>query len=254
MKGEWLERMYRWFSPHNGSCPVCGRDRRDGAPPLPVPIRHAAARQALSSLCGDCVRAIPWIDIAACSICGRPERCGDCLRRSVRHFQCCRAAVRYDAAMRDWLALYKYRGLERLEPVLAAMLALPAERLLSRVSAFAVAAVPLADERLRERGFNQAERMALRIARWYRIPYLPLLRRVRHTDKQSFKGRGDRLENMRGSFAAAGPVALPDDGKERNIILVDDIYTTGSTINECAYVIRKAYPSCKIYGLLWARS
>lgn len=254
MKLEWLERIYRLFGPDNGCCPVCERQLRNGSAALPVSIRHETPRTILSSLCGECAGRIPWIDEAACLVCGRPERCGDCLRRTNRHFRCCREAVRYDPAMRHWLAQYKYRGLERLEPVLAAMLAMPAERMIGRLAFDAVTAVPLAEERLLERGFNQAERLAARICDWYRVPYVPLLRRIRHTSKMSFIGRGGRLENMKGSFAVDISLSGFQGREPERVLLVDDIYTTGSTMNECAYVIRRSFPACEVYGVLLARS
>jgi ComF family protein len=165
-----------------------------------------------------------------------------------------RCAVRYTDTMRDWLALYKYRGSERLEIVLAAMLAFAYERLcrVSGASFPTITAVPLAQERLRERGFNQAERLAMRLADWYRISYSPLLRRLRHTEKQSLKSRRSRVVDMRATFA---PQLRPE--WTGPVLLVDDIYTTGSTLNECARVLRQAAPTAdppSVYGLLWARS
>ncbi|MBB6692180.1 ComF family protein [Cohnella xylanilytica] len=285
---KWLDRLHGLLAVSAGeACPVCGKDGRPSLAAAALPVRHAAPARELRRLCGDCLARIPWIANAICPVCGRPDRCGDCLRRRERHFERCRGAVRYDETMKEWLALYKYRGLEKLEPVMAAILAGAVERLLSSAAAPApfdlITSVPLAEQRLEERGFNQAERMAMRISEWYRIPYVPLLRRVRHSDKQSFKGRKDRLENMRGNFA---PMAEAIDGllgygvsrgngKLRHsvpsvtpsptsalfspptvlrILIADDIYTTGSTMNECALALRMGLPSCEVYGALWARS
>lgn len=264
MKG-WVDRIHDWLAPSGGICPVCGGEKRE-ASAEPVPVRHPAPRQVLRELCGGCLRQIPWIVRTECPVCGRPERCGDCLRRRGRHFKRCRGAVRYDEEMKEWLSLYKYRGLEKLEPIMSAMLASAVEPLLqSNGGPFdAVTSVPLAEGRLEDRGFNQAERMAAGIARWYRMPYTRMLRRVRNTGKQSFMGRQERMENMRGNFEALHPdgegAAWPPIREETfstaplRILLVDDIYTTGSTVNECAYALRKRWPQCEVYGALWARS
>ncbi|CAM3693395.1 ComF family protein [Cohnella lubricantis] len=267
----WLERLHGWLAASGGSCPMCGRDKR-GPASAPIPVRHAAPREALRELCEGCLRRIPWIVRSVCPVCGRPERCGDCLRRRRRHFEHCRGAVRYDDAMKEWLGLYKYRGLEKLEPFMAAMLASAVERLLESQPSRAagggafdlVTSVPLAEGRLEDRGFNQAERMAVWIARWYGMAYRPMLRRVRNSGKQSLMGRRDRMENMKGNFAALhaageGAGRRPDAEaifatRPLRILLIDDIYTTGSTMNECAFALRGQWPGCEVYGALWARS
>ncbi|GGF87530.1 hypothetical protein GCM10010912_36040 [Paenibacillus albidus] len=129
--------------------------------------------------------------------------------------------------------------------------------------------VPVSNARLDERGFNQAERLADVLSRLRGIPQLPLLVRTHHTAKQSFKSRAERLADMKHVFAenpdpairpmleavvnANGPLRRP-----LRIIIVDDIYTTGSTIRACALVVghlaaEKGY-GAEIYSLTWARS
>ncbi|XID91018.1 ComF family protein [Paenibacillaceae bacterium WGS1546] len=243
-----------WFAPSKRCCPICARDAGKDASAAAVPLRNPAPRRIIASLCGMCRDAIPWIVHPACRICGRAERCEDCVRRQRRSTVFSRCAVRYDDEMKEWLALYKYRGHEGLETVMAAMLAFAYEQLrdAARTDFQAIASVPLAPERLRDRGFNQAERLALRLADWYRIPYRPMLVRLRHTEKQSLKSRRGRVVDMRGSFAA-DPKALFSG----NILLIDDVYTTGSTLEECARALRQAEaPNAplRVYGLLWARS
>lgn len=260
----WIDRLHGWLAPDEGECPVCGRRRR-GTPDTPIPVRHAGPRRALRELCEPCLARIPWIVRIACPICGRPSPCGDCLRREDRQFERCRGAVRYDETMKEWLAMYKYRGLEKLGPIMAAMLAGAVERLCpegERPNRYfhAITFVPLASERLADRGFNQAERMARAVAGWYGLPCVDALRRLRHTEKQSLKSRRGRMEDMKGNFAAASPKAdgaalLPGD--KLRLLVVDDVYTTGSTMNECARVMRQAGmggTDTRVYGALWARS
>lgn len=254
-----LEAAYRLLRPNPQLCLHCGREERSpGAGGLIAPLRSPAARTALSELCAACRACIPWIMTVACSVCGRPERCGDCLRRTARHFAASRAAVRYDDVMKEWLAAYKYQGAERLAPLMAAMLAAALERY-SQAPAQSfdlIAAVPLSESRLASRGFNQAEGMASILAGWYGIPYANLLVRTRDTEKQSRKGRGARIRDMQGLFQPAIPAVHPSIQNSANprILLVDDIYTTGSTMNECARAIRQALPAADIFGLAWARA
>ncbi|CAI6084315.1 ComF family protein [Cohnella sp. JJ-181] len=160
--------------------------------------------------------------------------------------------------MKELLASFKYQGAERLAPVVAAMLASALERFhTARGLRFdLVTAVPLSDARLAERGFNQAERVAAIVAAWHGIPYANLLVRTRDSEKQSRKGRGARIRDMQGLFRAADipdPLRSIQTGKIR-ILLIDDIYTTGSTMNECAHALLQAYSSAEIHGLAWARA
>lgn len=248
-------------------CPVCHAAFRPRAGDVPLPVALRQPRQALCRLCPSCLGRIPWIVAPQCPVCGRPERCEDCRRRRHTYFAISRSAVRYDGAMREWLALYKYRGAERLEPVLAAMLAYALERLAAELGyadpsrAFdVIGAVPLSDDRLGERGFNQAGRLAVRLGAWYGIPYAALLRRTRHTGKQSFKSRAERLKDMRGIFAATfGGDSRNGSGSGASrtryrVLLVDDVYTTGSTMNEAAHALKRAWNDQAIlFGITWAR-
>ncbi|WP_027087230.1 ComF family protein [Cohnella panacarvi] len=246
-----LDRISQWFAVSRHACPICGQ-RRSSHSPLLLPVRHPRPRRILQALCGVCRSDIPWITHPLCRVCGRAERCGDCARRKIRYFEACRCAVRYDDRMRDWLARYKYRGNERLAPILAAMLAYVYESRFASMSIGAITSVPLSPERLGERGFNQAESLAVQLAEWYSIPYVPLLRRTRHTEKQSLKSRRSRVIDMKGIFECMDDAASVTP-RPVNLLLIDDVYTTGSTIDECARIIRGAHPYSRIYGLAWAR-
>ena len=258
-----LASLFRWFSSERSICPLCGQAGGGGATERRIPIRHPEARKPLQALCGACLAAIPWIAHPLCRTCGRGQPCEDCARRTTRHFELCRCAVRYDERMKEWLALYKYRGHEGLEPILAAMLAFAFERLTDAAQASsvggpafrAITGVPLSVDRERERGFNQAERLAKYISGWYGIPYVPTLRRVRHTEKQSLKSRRSRVTDMRGIFAKAdtGSNLSSIAGETCNFLLLDDVYTTGSTMNECARVLSDGDVNVRVYGLALAR-
>ncbi|MNZ85878.1 DNA utilization protein GntX [compost metagenome] len=118
-----------------------------------------------------------------------------------------------------------------------------------------------------ERGFNQAERLADVLSRCRKIPQLPLLIRTHHTGKQSFKSRAERLADMKHAFAENPAVTAQfADWMKREvplnrpvrIIIVDDIYTTGSTIRACAEIIQQMGSdygyTVEVYSLTWARS
>ncbi len=269
----------RWFRPAFPVCLICGRDA--GSPQrgnrVSPPVRHPEAQAILLRLCRFCSEAIPWIVAPVCRICGRPEACPDCPRRLQRHVVFSRSGVRYDDKMSELLARYKYNGSEKLTPLMSAMLACAYERIARELGGngpHAITSVPLARERLEERGFNQAEQMARTVAAWYGILYAPLLKRDRHTQRQSLKNRSSRLRDLRGIFTLADRECLQAIQSRHpqplRILLADDIYTTGSTMHESASALRNtnqieeleaAQPPCgplspgpSIYGLTWARS
>ena len=100
----------------------------------------------------------------------------------------------------------------------------------------AVVPVPLHKERERERGFNQAELLAGVVANRFHRPVLrKALARTRRTSPQAGKPR-ERTRNVRGAFAVGNPETV----KDRTLLLVDDVFTTGATVNECAKVLMKA--------------
>lgn len=156
--------------------------------------------------------------------------------------------------------MYKYRGKETLARVLGPMLlhAYHMHRKGKDISDAAewITYVPLSGRRLAERGFNQAEQLAKELGRLTGIPVVPLLTRTRHTDKQSFKARAERLDDMLGVFAPdlghIAPIAAACKQGQVRLYLVDDVYTTGSTFNECARTIRTILP-VRVYGISWAR-
>lgn len=275
-----LNTSGEWLAPQAQTCICCGKQRG-----------HHSNLYGIPNICRSCEEQIPWIQEPLCAVCGRHEICYDCSRRMSTYFVCNRSAVHYDPAMKDWLALLKYRGNERMMPLFADMLSRAYRQLCSEFDSLAqqganccLTYIPLSEQRLQERGFNQAEQFALGLGRKYNLPVVSLLTRTRHTDKQSYKTRSKRLEALQGVFAfdregsrqvvgaALGSAlgwANHDSVKSGaicshlahlesthpsplNVILVDDVYTTGSTLNECARIIVSEM-GASVYGLTWAR-
>ena len=233
-----------WFGPAHVDCPMCGRRCRDG-------VRTGADLV----LCGRCYADIPWIERPQCETCGRSAHCPDCRRGIPRRFVCNRAAVRYSPEMKRWLARYKFRGDERLAALFGWMLKIAFERHYAGLDVSAVAFVPVGAERLLERGFDQTERMAAWFARSAGLPLVSLLVRVRDVGKQSVRTRRERLAVVGGRFAARPDAVLEDRTTSKTrpaVLLVDDVYTTGSTLDECAAAIRARW-AVDVYGLTWAR-
>lgn len=169
-------------------------------------------------------------------------RCGIC-RRLEQPYVKAAAYGGYDGGLRDLIHMLKYEGVRPAANVLGRMLS---EVLAGLEPSFAEASllvipVPLHRSKMHQRGFNQAEaiaRVALKLAHCgerYTI-VTGVLERVRATQSQIGLTRHQRRENLRGAFQ----VSHPEKVSGCDILLVDDVFTTGTTAGECARVLRRA--------------
>jgi ComF family protein len=158
------------------------------------------------------------------------------------------AAFAFEGPMRRALARLKYESASRLARPLSNA-AIPTLRvLLQMTGAVPLVPVPVHRERLRERGYNQAELIARAIGSTAGLPVIDRLERVRPTTKQHGLDRAARLANLRAAFSVrAAPRSMPP-----TVILVDDIVTTTATLEACASVLRAAGVS-DVYGFAVAR-
>ncbi|MFS0919239.1 ComF family protein [Brevibacillus sp. 179-C 1.1 NHS] len=209
------------------------------------------------SLCGGCLEELPFIRDDICQQCGRDMEfevrthngvCRDCVHGEDGQILLAnRSLLRYDDGEKDLLSLFKYRGDERLAAYYGALLAITAQRFYRSIGFACITTVPLHPQRLRERGFNQVDLLARHLGSAIKTPVRPLLRRTKDTPKLSKqRGRLARQESMREAFIW--------DEKEMitgsKVLLIDDIYTTGSTLRSCARTIKAHLgTSCEIYSL-----
>ena len=177
-----------------------------------------------------------------CHCCGIPREvaagalCARCTAGEY-DFQQARGFGAYDGALRQVVHLFKYQGMRPLAAPLAERLAVVFHQQQWDGGEFSgLVAVPLA--RARQRGFNQAHLLARELGRRVGLPVLEdTCRRIRPTALQTGLTRAQRLENVRGSFAP-GPRATLLAG--RDILLIDDVLTTGATLSACARSLRQA--------------
>ena len=176
-----------------------------------------------------------------CERCGLPFdgeitgsfECGNC-REIGFSFSGARAAVVFDGIMVDVIRRYKYRREMWFEPFLAGFLVQEAVPILKQGKWDVIAPMPLHPVKRRERGFNQAERLAGHLSRASGLPLNGrLVQRVEPTPTQTNLSREERAANVKRAFAAGAE----RPGKGARVVLVDDVLTTGATTSACAAVL-----------------
>jgi ComF family protein len=196
--------------------------------------------------CPVCREEICAVAAPLCLCCGVPfrgqeqesHRCGRCLANPP-HFEMARAAGRYQGGLKLAVKALKFRSRVELAPALARLLDEAHQRFFQDRTADLVVPVPLHPVRMRRRGFNQAYTL-LRAWRqlWEDDKALVmnrhLLVRRRPTVSQTGLDRKRRRANVKGAFV----VTEPEMAKDKKILLVDDVMTTGATVDECARVLR----------------
>lgn len=194
-------------------------------------------------LCPECRAGSPSIASPRCPVCGLPflteggidHRCGGCLD-APPPFAAARAAVLFDGPVRELIHRFKYGKTVRHCRPLALLAAEHLAGCTAEWGADLVVPVPLHVKRLRQRGFNQAVLLGEVLARKWQLPLSRnSLRRIRWTEPQINLAAAERRENVRGAFAVKDPAAV----RGKRIILVDDVYTTGSTVAECARTLKR---------------
>jgi ComF family protein len=190
-----------------------------------------------SWLCGRCRSRIRRLEEPLCRRCGAEVESprGSCgCRNRLKSLSRLRSAAAYEGPLEVALQRFKYRGWRRLAEPLALLMA---ERVVVEgLSASWAVAVPLHSSRLRQRGFNQSELLARELCKRLGLSEPPgELVRTRATPPQVGHDRRWRLENVRDAFTWRGG---PLEG--RSILLIDDVATTGATLEACAAALRSA--------------
>ena len=192
-------------------------------------------------ICPDCLKKLSFVKSPVCKKCGKEilnetaEYCFDCTRH--RHsFEYGTALFNYDDILKKSMAAVKYKNKrEYLDFYGEAALYFCGDRL-KAMGADVLVPVPVHPSRLRSRGFNQAEVLAQRMAERLSLPVCTdILKRDKKTEPQKGLTPQERLKNLEKAFTAA-----PVPERIKSVILVDDIYTTGSTIEACTRVLKQA--------------
>lgn len=199
--------------------------------------------------CGNCQQEINRIVPPICKICGQVSRtnsiCQRC-RTTPPHYKAVRAWAEFEGPLRNAIHDLKYRKNIGLGASLA-------QHLVNLFQEYnwpidIVVPVPLGKQRLRHRGYNQAALLAQPLAYELQLPYNPrVLRRVRETQSQTELSFAERLENVKDAFMATN-----DAIQDKRVLVIDDVTTSGSTINACSDALMKAGTKA-VFGLTLAR-
>lgn len=225
IKASWPAGFFSLFFPEK--CPFCRTLLKIQGEEIP-------------GLCPACEKDIQWMLPPYCQRCGRPfpkgstaHLCSDCLQQKL-FFDWGRAAVLYEGIFAEAIQRFKYQG----DIHLAHPLGWFWNKInLETLSFEAIIPVPLHPARLRERGFNQALLLGKILGKIHNKRVLAKgLRRIKNTVPQVQLDHSERAKNVRGAFAVKDQQEIMD----KSVLLVDDVFTTGATVNECARILKKS--------------
>lgn len=209
-------------------------------------------------LCTTCVARVPQFEELFCARCHRripPANIKKCHTDSVL-YGVMAAAPYSHTALAQLIHLFKYRGNQEAGSIAGTILLRGSESLLRRISeierpSVIMVPVPLHQKKERRRGFNQSAILAKIAARHLNVPLLPAaLIRIKNTPPQAHSpSRQERLKNLQDAFLV--PAEQVNAVKNKIVILVDDVFTTGATLQESARALRRAGAK-KIFGLVLA--
>lgn len=224
-KEYWMEKAVELLFPRR--CPVCGE----------------IVKPKGNKICPDCKKTLHFVKGAVCLKCGRElvqkeaEYCLNCVKHP-KSFLYGTALLTYNEVSAKSMAQIKYNNKREYLDFYSEEMVLRMERRIAGMNADALIPVPVHPSRKRARGFNQAEELADRIGKKINIPVCSdILVRRKRTLPQKELSPAERLRNLEQAFSADKEKILPGI---QSVILVDDIYTTGSTIEACTRVLKKA--------------
>ena len=207
--------------PMDFTCNNCGRE-------LPVATR--------SGLCKECDSKLEYNNGQICVTCGvktnsETNYCLSC-QNNKRYFQFARSPLIYTGTTRKLIKNFKFAGKRYLSTYFVNLMV--DTYLDNPFTCDTVCEVPISKSRMVERGFNQSELLAKDIAKRLKLNHCSALEKVKDTVDQVGLSSLERKKNLEGAFACI------KDVKGKNILLVDDVLTTGSTASECSKILLKA--------------
>ena len=177
-----------------------------------------------SDICEECEKTLPYTK-------------GESIYQKFPFVDKCISPLYYKDYVRRAVLRFKFAGCSCYSRRLGGIMSECAENNLDCGSIDMVSCIPLSRKRMHDRGYNQAELLAKEISKKVGVEYLPTLKKIRHNTAQStIKDSKQRAANVIGAYR----VIDAEEVKGKYILLVDDVVTTGSTVSECARILKKS--------------
>lgn len=208
--------------------------------PTNCPICHEET-DAAHCLCPNCFNELRFITKPCCEICGRPFEyspfkeilCGACMQHKPA-FKMARSILHYDHFSKQLILAFKHGDHTELAPLFTKLLLQVDKKVFE---ADLILSVPLHRYRLMKRKYNQASLLGKSLSKKLNIPFYPtILKRNRSTPSQGHMRRKQRQKNVLKAFSVSKQELI----RNKTVLLLDDVMTTGATINECAKTLKRA--------------
>lgn len=202
------------------------------------------------AICDKCNASLPYISEPICEKCGGHKSgagdvCIECKDKNL-YYEKCYCVFDYIDDVQSKIIAFKQGGYKHIGETFAYVINDKFQTIDNKIDI--IIPIPISKERLKERGFNQSEVLCQELDT--KLPISSnLLSRIRNTPHQTGLSKSNRLKNLEGCFEVTNKKAI----KGKRILLIDDIYTTGSTLNECAKTLITCGAST-VYGLCLARA
>ncbi|MDD5491382.1 MAG: ComF family protein [bacterium] len=209
--------------------------------------------KAQARICPGCLGRILIIGDHYCLKCGKSMQvdtsfCADCHDHDALYYDTIRAAGIYQGILREAIQAFKYNRRSCLGTELGELMFKSYQRYFSQFTIDTMIPIPLHKKQSHKRQYNQSEILAVNLGKAAGIPVFPkTLSRIKETRPQYALNKRERADNIRNAFQIRKGANLPG----AKVLVIDDICTTGSTINECARVLKQA-GATEVHGLVLA--
>jgi ComF family protein len=221
--------MFLWF-----------KDFLDLLFPRRCPICHEIVKEEGRLICWECKKEVEYLSEPVCKKCGKPvmseeiEYCFDCQNHK-QYYTRGIGAFKYCGKVRESIFYFKYKGRKEYSDFYTAEMKTLLDKKIDDWKPDVIMPVPLHRLKLEKRGFNQAELLARRLGKQLNLPVdKVMISRRENTKAQKELGNKERRRNLNGAFDVKD-----NENRYKRVLLVDDIYTTGSTVNAISKLLKE---------------